>query len=674
MRLFNLVTFGTLNSTSSRKRILGNIFFLGCVFLVLQSTPTQAGTPDFWKKSGFSFQGHDTPIIELLEEFSMSYGVELVVSPGVEGYIDGWHRADAGDEFLSRLGVKYQFNWFVFKGKLYISPLSDSVVKRIKVDKKSSINVEDALKGVDLFEKKFGWGQLKDEGVVLITGPSKYVELVTNLVEEKEDTKEEKEVMIFPLKHASVVDREINFRDKKLVIPGAATILQKLLEDKNSERLTMSMGDGSKDADTVSDAMQNSFTKANRKVEVEGDVRTNSIVIRDARKKKWFYQNLIKKIDIEKKLIEIDAIIVDIDKQDLREFGVDWEKFDIDGYNLHILNSLMQLNQSVNGAATIEISDSGSFQAMLQALESVGSASVMANTSILTVENQPAIFDLSETHYIQTVGERVVDVEQVTAGTMLHVIPRNIEGNVDSQIQLVIDIEDGQVVKDQPDDLPYVKKITINTSAVVEEGRSLVVGGYNIQKDVSYENKVPVLGDIPLLGKAFSSNKKKATKKERLFILTPRISSLANIAAVDSPSKFSDSFNKLSKNSNKKVAGRVSKIFQGLARGEIPAGYEMKNLEKNRNPINCNIIGARANAMGMQYIVGEDMEIFITTVKNNSNKIVDLQESLCSDNRVVAISFWPYKTLQPEQQTEIYVAKKVGGSNDRFRPSLLVNN
>ncbi|TQV84070.1 EscC/YscC/HrcC family type III secretion system outer membrane ring protein [Exilibacterium tricleocarpae] len=643
------------------------------IILVLAGFSTSAGTPEFWTKSGFSFKGQDTPLIELLQEFALSYGVELLVSPGVSGYVDGWHRSDAGDEFLSQLGLKYQFQWFVFKGKLYISPLSDSVVKRVKVDRKSLISVEEALKGVDLLDKRFGWGQLKDEGVVLVSGPSKYVEFVTNLIGEKEDAKNEKEVMVFPLKHASVVDREIDLRDKKLVIPGAATILKKLLEGRNADALSMSSSKPLDDADSVVDLQKESYTKGGGKIEVEGDVRTNSIVIRDVRKKRDFYRKMIRKIDVEKKLIEIEAIIVDIDRQDLQEFGVDWQAFDVDGYNINLMNSLIQLNQSVSGAATIEISDTGSFQAMLQALESKGSVSIMANTSILTMENQPAVFDLSETQFIQTVGERVVDVEQVTAGTLLHVIPRNIGENVESQIQLSIDIEDGQVVRNREEDLPRIKKISINTSAVVDEGRSLVVGGYNIQQDTRYKNKVPILGDIPALGKLFSSKQKIASKKERLFIITPRISSLADIAALDSPATYGESLKKVSNGKNRTVAEKIRKVFRGLALEKITTGYEMKNMEVGRNPITCNIEGVEADVESLQYIVGEGLEIFVSTLENTTEDFINLDEELCSDNRVLAVSFWPRIRLSPAEKTEIYVAKFLNGKNKSFRPSLLAN-
>ncbi len=672
-RFFDIVhNFNKQKLHSRVKTAWMSSLLLATVFV---SSLAESGTPEFWQKSGFSFQGDDTPLVEVLQEFSMSFGVELVVAPDVAGHVEGWHRASNGEDFLNKLSVKHQFQWFVFKGKLYISSNSDSVVKRIKVDKKSAISIEKALKGVNLFEKKFGWGELKQEGSVLVSGPKKYVDFVIDLVEEKKDDEDEKfSVMVFPLKHASVADREVEFRKKKMVIPGAATILKGLLEgtDSNIGKFRTKVKETPESQTIGSGAKGSSILGSKRNIEVEGDVRTNSIVIRDDRKRKWYYEKLIKEIDVEKKLIEIEAIIVDIDRNNLKEFGVNWKvQNGGDSFSLNILDSLTQLNRSINGSATIEINDIGNFQAMLRALESSGNASVMANTSILTVENQPAVFDLSETHYIQTIGERVVDVESITAGTLLNVIPRNVEGDVNSHVQLAIDIEDGQIIPGVEGQLPRVKKITINTSAVVDEGRSLVVGGYNIQSDSDTNNKVPILGDIPLFGNAFKSRQRVATKRERLFILTPRISSFANIAAVDSPLKYGESLNKVNKSNNRNVAERVQKLFSNLAVGEIPTGYEMKKLQKGRQPVSCNISETESSLDNVQHIVGRDIEIFVSTVENTSNKTIQLNESACNDKNVVAISFWPYTSLAPNQKTEFYVAKLRNSKTERQRPSLL---
>jgi type III secretion protein C len=56
------------------------------------------------------------------------------------------------------------------------------------------------------------------------------------------------------------------------------------------------------------------------------------------------------------------------------------------------------------------------------------------------------------------------------------------------------------------------------------EKRSLVVGGFHVTESTDKHNKVPLLGDIPLLGKAlFSSTERQNNRRERLFILTPRV-------------------------------------------------------------------------------------------------------------------------------------------------------
>lgn len=660
------------------KYILNTLIF---AVLIGISSVTTASTPEFWKKSGFSYEGNDTDIKTVLEEFCHSFGVELVLADGVNGTLDGWQKGASGDEFLNALSVKFRFQWFVFKNKLYISPNSDMVARKIKVEQKAAVNLEDALKGVELLEKKFGWGQLPDEGAVLISGPRQYVEFVKELVEQKDDVRNEKDIMIFPLKYASVSDRKVQFRDKTLTIPGAATILQNLLKGRSTSDATAMSVDGQQ-SDSMSETssmFDDSYVKANSTIQVEGDIRTNSIIIRDFRKREWYYKNLVKQIDIEKKLIEIEAIIVDIDRSNLKEFGVDWHANDINGASVTVLNSLSQLSQSMNGAATIEISDVGSFRAMLQALESSGDASIMANTSILTVENQPAVFDLSETRYVQSVGERVAEFESITAGTLLHVVPRNIANSKDDQVQLVVEIEDGQIVDMRADGLPTVKKISINTSAVVDEGRSLVVGGYNVQTDADHNNKIPVLGDIPLLGKAFSHRKRIASKRERLFILTPRISNYANVATVDATPKHAESYNYLSNVSNKNFADQMRIAFQTIATGKIPTGYELsketltklRKMPKSQFLPECTIPGAMADSESFQLIVGKDIEIWVSTIENTTGSSVTLDESRCADENSIAVSFWPHTTLAAGEKTEFYVAKMRKPANNRARPSLL---
>jgi type III secretion protein C len=73
------------------------------------------------------------------------------------------------------------------------------------------------------------------------------------------------------------------------------------------------------------------------------------------------------------------------------------------------------------------------------------------------------------------------------------------------------------------DGIPAVKQSSINTSAVVKQGESLLIGGMTIDTQFDFKSKTPGLGDIPLLGQAFRKRKKGGQHLERIFLITPRI-------------------------------------------------------------------------------------------------------------------------------------------------------
>ncbi|MEI8632318.1 hypothetical protein P4S72_10595 [Vibrio sp. PP-XX7] len=178
---------------------------------------------------------------------------------------------------------------------------------------------------------------------------------------------------------------------------------------------------------------------------------------------------------------------------------------------------------SAGSAATILIQDFNHFFARIRALETDGDASLVANPSILTIENQPAVIDFNHTAFIQSTGERVANVTSLTAGTSLQVVPRLIDNESSHLIQLSLDIEDGNIEYKPNQSTPTVQKGTISTQAIIQAQRSLVVGGFKVEKNNQQYQKIPLLGDIPGLGKLFTYSSKNQSKRERLFIITPRI-------------------------------------------------------------------------------------------------------------------------------------------------------
>ncbi len=98
--------------------------------------------------------------------------------PSIPGTLDGRIRAQSPEEFLDRLGQEYHFQWFVYNDTLYVSPSSEHTSARVEVSSDAVDDLQTALTDVGLLDKRFGWGVLPNEGVVLVRGPAKYVELV----------------------------------------------------------------------------------------------------------------------------------------------------------------------------------------------------------------------------------------------------------------------------------------------------------------------------------------------------------------------------------------------------------------------------------------------------------------------------------------------------------------
>jgi type III secretion protein C len=264
----------------------------------------------------------------------------------------------------------------------------------------------------------------------------------------------------------------------------------------------------------------------NRVPMVEADVRMNAVIIRDDSSKREYYQALINEFDQAPKMVEIEAMILDINRSKLKDLGIDWTvkagKTAIGVSAVTTGSSLDVLNNALGAGSSILIRNIENFYGRIRALEQDGEAYVLAKPSIITVDNLGAVLDLNRTAYIRLIGERVADVMPVTAGTLLKVTPRVINEGGSQRVHLVVDIEDGELQEAEGSATPSVQRSTISTQAIIEENQALVIGGYQSQTDNRSKQRVPVLGDIPVVGSLFTRSNNMNSNKERIFIIVPR--------------------------------------------------------------------------------------------------------------------------------------------------------
>ncbi|MCA0213268.1 MAG: hypothetical protein LCH79_08850 [Proteobacteria bacterium] len=225
---------------------------------------------------------------------------------------------------------------------------------------------------------------------------------------------------------------------------------------------------------------------------------------------------MIDQLDVPTAQVEIEAMIVDISTDSASELGVSWSG--------RIGRVNFELGRQTELTAASNSARAGNFlMAQLRALETRGDAEIMSRPSVLTSDNMAALLDLSETFYIRSQGERVANVTPVTAGTTLRVTPHVVDVNGKLLVQLKIDIEDGRISARQVDSLPTVGRTNISTEATVDSGDALLIAGYVSTNDLASRDQVPVLGDIPGVGMLFSTRTRTVQKRERMFLIRPRV-------------------------------------------------------------------------------------------------------------------------------------------------------
>jgi type III secretion protein C len=247
-------------------------------------------------------------------------------------------------------------------------------------------------------------------------------------------------------------------------------------------------------------------------------------VVTDAPERMPLYERLIAQLDVPAPLVEIEALIIDVNSERARELGINWSArggsfsatFGVPQPVRQGMLSLTLGSDTGNSAA-----DKG-FMAQIRLLESAGDARIQSRPSVLTTDNIGALLDLSETFYIRVQGERVASVSPVTAGTTLRVTPRVVDGT-QASIQLTVDIEDGQIQDRQVDSLPTIRRSSVSTQAVVRQDEALVIAGYSSDQTITSEQKVPVLSELPWVGALFSSKARLVQKRERIFVIRPRL-------------------------------------------------------------------------------------------------------------------------------------------------------
>ncbi len=372
---------------------------------------------------------------------------------------------------------------------------------------------------------------------VVVTGPSESLLVVDKIIEKLEsNTIEPQGVFVYALKNGTAADIAPVLNN----IMGTSTSATGV--GTRSTQPGMSPGGGA--SANASLASQNGLYG---QVYVVANTDTNSLLVMTMPKYFEQVKGILKTLDRPIPQVLIRVLIAEITHDDTVDLGADFSMLNLtsaavtgDVYGGQLSTNVAELPNPAAGGLTFS-SLSRDFSSTIRALQTIGNLDILSRPYILASDNQKATFqDVVQYPFASGSREDVngnvdTSVTWQTLGISLNVTPHiNPDGIVTMLVNPEIDTLTGQVVQitaptpatgttaATPGLSEQVWGKRLATSQVaVRNGQTIVIGGMIQDQETDTINKVPVLGDLPLIGYLFRHTVREKNKQEVLIFLTP---------------------------------------------------------------------------------------------------------------------------------------------------------
>jgi len=285
---------------------------------------------------------------------------------------------------------------------------------------------------------------------------------------------------------------------------------------------------------------------------VEIDQEGRHVIVTDIPAAVEQMRALLVDVDLPVKQVAIEAMIVDAVLRDASQTGVDWtvEAIRRHSSNGDLVSDLSQLSLDGNlGNIGTDALDAGVLQlgilssevrinAAIAAEVQSRNAEILANPSIVTVENNPAMISIVQEFPYQEItqgltGPPVASTEFKPIGVTLEVTPRITHAN-DTIVEITA--KQSSVSGLTESGVPIEDKREATTKLRAENGRTIFIGGLRNVSDRLNVSKIPVLGDIPVLNFLFRNTDTEKVNTELLIFLTCHVmnESLPELSATQS--------------------------------------------------------------------------------------------------------------------------------------------
>jgi general secretion pathway protein D len=332
---------------------------------------------------------------------------------------------------------------------------------------------------------------------------------------------------------------------------------------------------------------------------VWADPTNNALVITAPPKIMRAVMDIVDKLDIRRPQVLVEAIIAEVDVDKSAELGINWAAFS-KGSNVpagafvspvggtSIVDLAGAIQAPANASTTLlqgttigigRVAGTGvNFAAMVRAIRGDTNTNVVATPSAVTMDNQEA--ELKVAQEVPFVTGQFTNTTAVTGGTVnpFQTIQRQEVGTIlkvtptisaeGTSVMLKIAIESSSIGQKPAGAVDLVtNKRTITTTVLIEDGGVVVLGGLIEDNSVKGEQRVPFLGNIPLIGLLFKTRNATSTKNNLILFIRPKILRDPSQAAFETDLKY----NYMMDQENKLNTREAVPLLPGVSRGKLDA-------------------------------------------------------------------------------------------------------
>lgn len=546
--------------------------FVSAIFALLPLSST--AVPIQWRSQRIDYVAVNKPVQEVLKDFAGTQGMAVAISPDIEGTVQGeFHLAPR--QFLDILALTYGFVWYYNGAVLHIASAKGVRATLVKLDMARVDDLHDTLRQMRLEEDRFPITYDSKSNSALVVGPQEYVDVVRELASHLEGAARRNErsmIWIFPLRHTSAAD----FWSGGTLYPGIASKLQQLYGGTPAyQRIQVSplfgpgpvgktapyLGSYNDAPPTGNPELRSSGAQGSPNLGtsrfkpapdaakaapaddpaapvpaagqdsplIVADESQNAILIRDVATRRREYAALIQQMDVPQEIVEIEVFVVDIERNALdRVLTEAFSSGDLWAPTrpVAVTQPCCDSGAPPKGPMWMPSGSSGANRKVISLFERVeqsGQATISSRPMIATLNHHTAVIEQIDTFYAKTSGRESGQVVGIDVGPSLKVTPHAAMDGNEANIQLEVNLTDGQISNQKFDGLPMVSRSNLSTKAVVRNGEGLLLGKHSKVTQEERVTRSGWLAKLPVVGSLFEERRSVNRDRERVILLFSKL-------------------------------------------------------------------------------------------------------------------------------------------------------